>query len=238
MSTKFSFKRQSFIDSVLEPVGRIQDSFTLILKNNTFKVLCSSPSFKLRIVGPIDYDSENEVKLNFADIKKFTRALKFIKDDKPIFEFDNDKISYKSSDGVKFIYHLIDPFSAKKVDVNEERLAALKYEIEFLLEASTIKQIMAAASISNIEQKKIYFYTNEGKVFAEINDKSQSKVDSVSLPVSDVYTGTSLQHTSIDYDIIRNLNGDDIVVRASKQFINLERRDEYAFNLVTTCFTK
>lgn len=238
MSTKFSFKRQSFIDSVLEPVGKIQDSFTLILKNNTFKVLCSSPSFKLRIGGPIDYDSENEVKLNFADIKKFTRALKFIKDEKPIFEFDNDKISYKSSDGVKFVYHLIDSFSAKKVDVNEERLASLKYEIEFVLEAATIKQIMAAASISNIEEKKIYFYTNDGKVFAEINDKSQPKVDSVSLPVSDIYTGTSLQPTSINYDIIRNLNGDDVTVRASKQYINLERNDEYKFNLVTNCFTK
>lgn len=238
MSNKFSFKRQKFIDNVLEPVGKIQDSFTLILKNNTFRVLCSSPSFKLRIYGPLDYNTDSEVRLNFADIKKFTRALKFIKDENPIFEFDDAKITYKSSDGVKFVYHLIDSFSAKKVDVNEEKLAALKYDIEFLLEASAIKQIMNAASISNIEEKKIYFYTNEGKVFAEINDKSQSKVDSVSFPVSDIYTGTALQPTSINYDIIRNLNGDDIVVRASKQYINLERNDEYKFNLVSTCFTK
>lgn len=237
MTNSFSFDKSSFIEHILDPISKVQDSFSLILENNQCKVICENPNFKLRTKGPISYEGE-ELKLHFADIKKFLRALKFLKDDKPVFEFDKEKLIYKNKDGTKFLYHLIDGMVAKKSSYNEEKVASLKYDVEFLLTESNIKQIISAAAISNIEEKKVYFYTENEKIFAEINDKSQSKVDSISFMVSNNFTGTNLSPTSISFDLIRNLNGSDIKVKASRQFFNFEKLGEYQYNLLATSYTK
>jgi hypothetical protein len=79
----------------------------------------------------------------------------------------------------------------KESTVNVEKIAALTPDTVFEISLSKVKQIMSAYSFVN-DVNKIYFYTKDDKVFAEIDDKTLQNIDNVSLLLSNEFTGQPL----------------------------------------------
>jgi hypothetical protein len=63
---------------------------------------------------------------------------------------------------------------------------------------------MSAYSFVN-DVNKIYFYTKEDKVFAEIDDKTLQNVDNVSFTVSNEYIGDELSPIAIKIEVFKSL---------------------------------
>lgn len=236
MSHSFKIQKTPFIENILDPIAKLQDKFTLILKENTVRVLCESDTYKFRVEGPIEY-SGDEMKLHFNDVKTFIRALKFIPNEELLFNYENDKISYKNSNGTKFVYHLTHELAVKKITFKDENILNFKYDIVFDLTPAVVSQIINAGTITQVDVKKIYFYTENKKVYAEVNDKKQNQVDSITFCVADKYSGDSLELSGITYDLVRYLKQNDMKVKACKNFFNFECNvDGYISNLIATCY--
>ena len=90
-----------------------------------------------------------------------------------------------------FKYHLVDDNIIRESTVSVEKIAALTPDTIFEISLAKVRQIMSAYSFVN-DVNKIYFYTKDDKVFAEIDDKTLQNVDNVSLILSPDFQGQPL----------------------------------------------
>jgi hypothetical protein len=78
---------------------------------------------------------------------------------------------------------------------------------------------------------KIYFYSKDGKVYAEIDDKTMHNVDNVSLMLSSNYDGSDIDPVSIKIEVFKSLVSSKYPVKVKinakhKVFIFITKEDE------------
>jgi len=183
---------------LLKPVNRLTESCVLRSTPDSIYTLCCSPDNSVILFAktniPVDIGA---TKLNLVNIKKLLTGLDCLGNDGDFKMICNENnIICKSTntatgENTHFKYHLVDDGIIKESTVNIEKIASLSYDIIFELSLSKIKQIMSAYSFVN-DVNKIYFYTKDDKVHAEIDDKTLQNIDNVSLMVSNDYTGNPL----------------------------------------------
>jgi hypothetical protein len=189
---------KSSLEKLLKPVNRLAES--CVLRNDTESIftLCSSSDSSVILYAktklPITID---KIKLNIINIKKLLTGLDCLGDDGEfkIIKNDNNIVckstNASSGENNHFKYHLVEDNIIKESSVNIEKIASLKYDTVFDISLGKIKQIMSAYSFVN-DVNKIYFYTKDDSVVAEIDDKSRQNIDNVSLIASQSFTGNPL----------------------------------------------
>jgi hypothetical protein len=89
---------------------------------------------------------------------------------------------------------------------------------------------MSAYSFAS-DVAKIYFYTKNDKVYAEINDRSMQNVDNLSLMISNSYNGDEFDPISVKIEVFKNLvtSKSPVKVRINKSnnvFVFVTKEDE------------
>jgi Holliday junction resolvase RusA-like endonuclease len=100
-------------------------------------------------------------------------------------------ISNSNEENTHFKYHLVDDNIIKEGTINSQKISELTFETVFELPLSKIKQIMTAYSFVG-DANKIYFYTKDSNVHADIDDKTLQNIDNVSLVASNEFKGDPL----------------------------------------------
>jgi hypothetical protein len=186
------------LEKLLKPVNRLTES--CVLRNNADSIytLCSSSDNSVILYAKTSLPvSIPTTKLNIINIKKLLTGLDCLGNDgefKIVYNENNiicKCINSASGDNNHFKYHLMDDGVIKESTVNVEKIAALTPDTVFEISLSKVKQIMSAYSFVN-DVNKIYFYTKDDKVFAEIDDKTLQNIDNVSLLLSNEFTGQPL----------------------------------------------
>jgi hypothetical protein len=189
---------KSSLEKLLKPVNRLTES--CVLRNNTDSLytLCSSSDNSVILFAKTSLPvSIPNTKFNIINIKKLLTGLDCLGNDGEFKIIHNDNniicksINSASGENNHFKYHLMDDGVIKESSVNVEKIAALSPDTVFEIPLTKIKQIMSAYFFVN-DVNKIYFYTKDDKVFAEIDDKTLQNVDNVSLLVSNEFTGQAL----------------------------------------------
>jgi hypothetical protein len=222
------------LEKLLKPVNRLTESCVLRNNNDSIYTLCSSSDNSVILYAktslPVTIPT---VKLNIINIKKLLTGLDCLGDDGEFKIILNDNnIVCKSTNGSTgennhFKYHLVDDNIIKESTVNIEKIASLSYDTIFDISLAKIKQIMSAYSFVN-DVNKIYFYTKEDKVFAEIDDKTLQNVDNVSLLVSNEYTGQALlSPMSVKIEVFK-------LLASSKTSIKVKINNEFKVFLFET----
>jgi hypothetical protein len=218
---------KSCLERLLRPVNRLTESCVLKSNKDFLYTICSSMDNSVILYAktnlPVEIDS---LKMNLINIKKFLTGLECLGDDGEFkFCYNANSISCHSindvtSENTYFKYHLVDDNIIKEAPVNIENIAKLKFDTIFEIPLAKIKQIMSAYTFVN-DINKIYFYTKEKKVYAEINDKTLQNIDNVSLLISSDYQGEEISTPiSVKIEIFKNL-------AAYKNPIKVKINDEF-----------
>ena len=169
-----------------------------IYKNYIECIACSEDSSSIIVCSKIHLLNENDINLangesydiNVPDLQKFTKLLSMNEEPTFTFEIKNNYIYFKNNKvrGAKFI---LDDIPAQKIPkhVTAKWFDNFKTNYTVELDKTQIKEILQIASFAD-GSDKVYFYQEDGKLIAELNDRTISNIDNVSLMVSDKGEGT------------------------------------------------
>jgi hypothetical protein len=218
---------KSSLEKLLKPVNRLTESCVLKVNKNKLFTVCTSIDNSVILYAKTELPIELEpVKLNIINIKKFMTGLDCLGDDgefKMIYNDNNiicKSINAASNENTHFKYHLVDDNIIKESTVNPENIAKLNFDTVFELSLGKLKQILSAYSFSS-DVNKIYFYTKDDGVNADIDDKTMQNIDNVSLQASTTYIGEPiLTPISIKIEVFKNLatSKNPIKVKINNEF--------------------
>jgi hypothetical protein len=215
------------LEKLLKPVNRLTESCVLRGDGESIYTLCCSPDNSVILYAKTNLPIKLEyTKLNIINIKKLLTGLDCLGDDGEFkLSYNENNIVCKSinestNENTHFKYHLVEDNIIKESTVNIERIASLTYDTIFELSLPKIKQIMSAYSFVS-DVNKIYFYTKDQSVYAEIDDKTLQNVDNVSLIVSPSFVGDALvKPLSIKIEVFKLLSSskNNIKVKINNEF--------------------
>jgi hypothetical protein len=218
---------KSSLEKLLRPVNRLTESCVLKANQNFIYTVCSSIDNSVILYAKTEIPIKiKETKLNLINIKKLLTGLECLGESQNFkLVHENNCILCQSSNeetGEKthVKYHLVDDNIIKEATINVERIASLTFDTSFEISLDKIRQIMSAYSFVN-DINKIYFYTKDDHVYADIDDKTQQNIDNVSLMIATSYSGEQItQPLSIKIEVFKNLAlcKNDIKVKINNQF--------------------
>jgi len=215
------------LQKFLRPVNRLTESCVIKSNKDYIFTVCSSADNSVILYARTNLPNslEEDVRLNLINIKKFLTGLHCLGDNGTFkMIYNNNHLMCKSvndanNDSTHFKYHLVDDDIIRESTVNVDKIIKLNFDTTFELSLEKIKQIITAYSFVS-DVNKIYFYSKDDCVFAEIDDKTMQNVDNVSLMVADNYQGQSIEPMSIKIEIFKLLatSKSSIKVKINNQF--------------------
>ena len=186
----------------LDATSKISDSVILEVDKEKVTSLVSSADNTLILYSEYNAASELEDTLNIPDVKKLYRVLDTIEGSGIDLQINANNIEYKGSD-IKFKYHLFEEGFLSKPSINLDKINQFTYDLEFKLDKTVLQQIFKGSTFTS-ETNKIYFYTEKGKLMAELTDRSRHNTDNFTLCIGDAKF--DLEPTPVNFDNIRLLS--------------------------------
>lgn len=221
------------IEKLLKPINRVTESCVLRTNGDSLYSLCTSADNSVILYAVCNLPMQIEdSKLNIINIKKFLTGLDCLGDDGEFtmtIEKNNIKCQSKNdetAENAHFKYHLVDDGIIKESTVKIENIIKLNFDTVFDIELSKLRQIMSGYSFVS-DVTKIYFYTKDGRVYAEIDDKTMQNVDNISLMLSSNYQGKDIEPISIKIEVFKSLI-------SSKYPVKVKINDEMKIFVFTT----
>lgn len=192
----------------LSPISRLGDKAVIRIHNNTIYTLTSSADTNIILFASTLFDSHinNDLRLNIVDIKKLIRAIECFDED-ITFNIKDNCIYCEtvSLNGSFFKYHLADDSILKEAPISREKISNLNFDTEFTLTNKKLSDLAKGSSFA-CNTDKIYFYTKNNSVYAELTDKEIQNVDSITFNVSEEYTGVPVKGMlPLVFEVFRNL---------------------------------
>jgi len=201
----------------LDAVSKINDQGVILdIKDNKISALVSSLDSTLILHTNFDIDCDLETTLNIPDVKKLKHVLDTIEKDEVELVINNNNIQYKGTD-VKFKYHLYEEGFITKPNINLDKISKFKYDVEFELDKGNLQRIFKGCGFAH-ETNKIYFYTEDGKLMAELTDRSRHNTDNFTLSIDEA--SFNLEAVPLNLDNLRLLSSIDekFDVRVNTEF--------------------
>ena len=171
-------------------------------------------------VGEVNYTGI----CNIPDLKKLTRIVDSINRDDFKFIVNSNNLEYKGSD-VKFKYHLYEDGFLTKPSINIEKIKGFNYNLTFTLTKANIQSIMRGCSFAT-QTNKVYFFTEDGKLKAELTDRSRHNTDVFCQSLSDA--DFTLNPIPINIDNLK-------LISAINDTINVSINTDYGVVIFDIC---
>jgi hypothetical protein len=200
-----------FVKLFLQPISKVSDSCCIISEQKS--LLCIVSSADNSIILNIRYSFDEGIDfshtiLNIPDIKKLIRALDVIEEDSIILNVDRNNLNYKNKN-LSFKYHLLENGVINRPKINLEKINNINFDTSFYLTEKAFNDVVRASTFC-VDSNKIYFYTEGGKVFGELTDRSRSNVDSFSIDVSSEFSGKDITSLCLNLEVVRILSTNKI----------------------------
>ena len=196
--------KSDFIGSFLSPISKLTENTVIKVRPEQF--VSTSSSMDGTLIVHCVYNQKNDVSetlfLNIPDINKFVKVLSCIQQDQVELMFNNNNIEHKSN-SVGFKYHLLEDgiIDPPAVDIN--KIKQIEFNTVFSVSQPVINQLVKGSTFTT-DTDKIYFYTEQDKVYATLTDKQRHNVDSFTQLVSESVTGDVLERElPIGFETIR-----------------------------------
>jgi hypothetical protein len=192
---KFSCNKGDFVNKLLQPVSKLADNLlleTFERENHFFlKTAVSSADNSIILFSTIPCETTNDFKCIIPDCKTFLRLFSGIEERNIDLEIDANTIFYKNST-FSFKYHLLDEsYLVNKKTFSQQKLEALEYDTHFCLTKGKLAEIVKFNSIVP-DVEKLYFFTEDNKVFAKIGDKEKHNTNEIVVEICPSFEGTAL----------------------------------------------
>jgi len=193
---KINLDKKQFLHNLLIPISKISEECSINFTSDSIFSLINDLNKTTIIFGKIKTSTgipdQKALKINVKDIKKLVKVIECIDTDN--FEIDVDdncsQLSYKSK-SISFKMHLVTDSVIRKVTTSLDKISKITFDSEFSLTQDKLSEILRG-SIFATDSNKIYFFTKDGNVFAELTDKTTDNLDSVTFCITDKFTGGQL----------------------------------------------
>lgn len=216
MEKKLLIKNPDEFLKFLDCNSKISDSSILEVASDKISSLASSADNTLILHSEYTADTGFDDTLNIPDLKKLYRVIDTIQSEDITLQVNTNNIEYNGS-GIKFKYHLFDEGFLSKPNLNLEKINSFKFDVTFNINKDTIQQVFKGSTFAS-ETNKLYFYTDNGNIMAELTDKARHNTDkfSISLGKADF----NLIPIPVNFDNIRLLSiiNNDINVSINTEY--------------------
>lgn len=192
--TKLQLNKQEFLNAFLLPLSRVHEECRIQITKNSIYSLVSNADGSIIINSNInaDFDIEDSLTLNIKDVTKLIRVIECIPSNEFTLSVDKTGSVLKhTSPGLSFSLHLVNDRVLAKSRISKEQVEQLEYSHEFTVPGSKIQEVLKGAIFAS-ESNKIYFYSRDRKIHAELTNRAESDHDSITFSILDEYDGASI----------------------------------------------
>ena len=196
-----------FITNFLKPINRFSETAILNIAGNKITSLVSSADNTTILYAQylLDKQYDEPKTLNIPNIDKFINSLKVIEDNNIDLILNSNNIQYKTST-LKFKFHLYEDGILSSPKINIDKVNSFKNDVNFNIESSVLNRLIKSSLITP-EINKVYLYSEDNKIHAELTDRTVSNSDMFSFCLVEDYDGPSLaQPIPLMLDPIRALS--------------------------------
>jgi len=220
-----TLNKKEIVDQFLSPISRISEECSLSINPDSISTLVNDSTGAIILYGRIKtktgLDENQSITLNFKDLRKLIKIFDCIKEDDFQLKIDDNSsiIGYKSP-SLSFKLHLVLDSVIKKCTVSLDKISKLTFDSDFELTGDKIGEILKGSIFASTTDK-VYFYTKDGAVFAELTDKATQAVDSITFSIANVYNGGDI-NTPLPFnmEILRLISGkhDKVIVKLNNTY--------------------
>jgi len=194
--------KKLLVSGFLNPISKINDSCVIEINDNGFNcTTCTSDaSVILNTQYLLNLDIDIPLKLNISDVKKVIKAFECIGNESFTLAVDKNNLSYTGQE-IKFKYHLLEDGIITVPKIDAAKITGLQFPITFNIQYKSLIELLKGSTFAT-ESNKLYVYSQNGKIFGDLTDRSRHNVDSLSIPLCD-YTGPELQNICLNFETIR-----------------------------------
>lgn len=207
-----TLNKKEISNQFLIPISRISEECSLSISPDSISTLINDSTGSIILYGKIKTKTgiTENINLNFKDLRKLIKVFDCIQEEN--FELkigeNASTINYKSTN-LSFKFHLVMDSVIKKSTVSLDKISKLSFDSDFEITNDKIKEIIKC-SIFTTNTDKIYFYTKDGIVFAELTDKATQETDNITLNISDKYNGLNINNPlPFNLEILRLINSNE-----------------------------
>jgi hypothetical protein len=208
VTNKLSLSKETFVQKFLLPISKLADNVSLVPNGNEIYATCASQDGSIVLLAnlKVDCDLKGLTRINLPDIKKFVRLLECIESDTIDLTIEDNHIKYITP-GFKFNYFLLEDSYMQRCPVNPEKIKQLKYDSGFILPNTKFSEILKGSSIAT-DSDKLYFYTKDDSVYAELNDLERQNINNITYLVADKFVGENIKNKlPLNLENVRMLAG-------------------------------
>lgn len=193
MTQLLRFQKSKFIQNFLTPISKLVDNAALTVTPSSIYSICNSQNGNNVVLYAQYLNTENSEfngTINIPDIKKFIRLLECIESDSIELTIVSNHVKYQD-ENFKFKYFLLEDGIVAKSSIKIEKLEKLAFNTTCELTSSKFSEILKGSSIAT-DSDKLYWYTTNGCVHAELNDRERQNINSICYQAADSYEGTDI----------------------------------------------
>lgn len=198
----------------LDSVSKINDSAIFEIKPEGITSLVASADNTLVLFSEFETASDFTSTINIPDIKKLYRVLETVNEDEIKLKINGNNLEYKDKD-VKFKYHLFEEGFLSKPNLNIEKIRSFTFDVKFNITKAALQQLFKGSTFAS-ETNKVYIYTEDGDLKAELTDRARHNTDNFTITIGSA--DFELAPIPINFDNIRLMSSID---------------SEYVFNVNT-----
>ena len=213
--------KDEFVNSFLNPLNKISESCVLKLQPAGFTSLLAAADNTVVVYGAYTCNAPDDadLKLNIPDLARLIRVLQCIDSNTVKLTVEGNKIKYSSND-IRFTYHLLHDGILSLPPLSLEKIKQLEFDTTLKVPCASINNLIKSSTFT-LNINKVYFFTKDGSVYAEINDMQSQNVDSICIKLCDKYEGEGIETPlPVGFDTIRTLSSikcHDMVIKINKK---------------------
>lgn len=241
---------KNFIQSILKPVNKLTESCILRIEEDNVYTLCTSSNnvVILYVSAKLKDSIKTNLKINLIDIKRFLCGLDCLDGENFSLECLGNNIKCESMSDLEnqtfFKYHLVDDTVIPTAPINIQKMSQLPFDTEFEITPDKQKRIISAYTFTSAAPK-IYIYTKDQSVYAELNDRQIQNIDNMTLKISEDYKGTDIENViPVNMEIFKSLTASrqNIKVKINNQhkvlIFQITERDDIIIKYITSALVK
>lgn len=189
----------------LDSVSKINDSAIFDIRVDGISCLVSSIDNTLVLLSELKGEFDFSGTINVPDIKKLHRVVDTLNTEDLVLNVNSNNLEYKGSD-VKFKYHLFEEGFLSKPNLNIEKIKGFSFDVNFEMTREVVQSLLKGSTFAS-ETNKVYLYTEDSVLKADLTDKARHNTDNYSIKVADA--DFDLKPIPINFDNIRLMSNNN-----------------------------
>ena len=184
--------KTEFVNRFLNQISKINTACVLKITEKGISSLLTAADNTLILFSRYNADLgvDKNINLNIPDLNRLSKMIQCIPGDSIELDVYDSVIKFESKD-VRFNYYLLDDGIIETPPLSEQKIKEIEYNTNFKLPYETLIGLIKSSSFV-VDIHKVYFFTKEGAIYAEVNDKKRQNIDNICLKLSDNYNGDQI----------------------------------------------